>query len=112
MRSTHVGEEGLFDQLIGAGEQRGRHSQAKCFGGLEIDDQLKLRGLLDRQNGEPKNKNASLAGFLSFCARATPDQAAAPPANAMNFRRLIRSPPSLARSRALWSSVRRLQKKA
>jgi hypothetical protein len=38
-----------FDHLVGANQKRGRHSEAKCFGGLEIDDQLKLRGLLDRQ---------------------------------------------------------------
>jgi hypothetical protein len=27
----------LFDQLVGAGEQRGRHVKAECLSGLEID---------------------------------------------------------------------------
>src|SRR5215467_1642993 len=38
-----------FDHLVGAGEQRGRHRQPKYPGGLEVDDQLGNRGLLDGQ---------------------------------------------------------------
>ena len=30
----------LFDQFVGAGEQRVWHCNAECLGGLEIDDQL------------------------------------------------------------------------
>ena len=39
----------LFDCLVGAGEQAGGHLDGEGFRGLEVDQQLKLRGLLDRQ---------------------------------------------------------------
>jgi hypothetical protein len=38
----------LFDDLIGATEQRERHREAKRRCGFEIDDELDLGGLLDR----------------------------------------------------------------
>jgi hypothetical protein len=41
----------LFDHLVGAIEQRLRDRETKCFRGLEVDDQLDLRGLQDRQFG-------------------------------------------------------------
>src|SRR5690349_3929004 len=41
----------LFDDLVGAGEDRWRHGEAKRLRGLEIDDQLELGRLLDWQIG-------------------------------------------------------------
>src|SRR6266478_8134839 len=40
-----------LDHLIGAAEERNRYREAKRLGGLHVDDQLDLGGLLDRQVG-------------------------------------------------------------
>jgi hypothetical protein len=45
----HRAAGSLFDHLVGGGEQRFRDGEAECFGGLEVDDALEFRGLLDRQ---------------------------------------------------------------
>jgi hypothetical protein len=37
----------LFDHLVGACEQRGRHLDSKRFCGLQIDDELELGQLQD-----------------------------------------------------------------
>ena len=39
----------LFDHLVGAGEERVRHGNAKRFGGFEIDDKLEFGRLVDWQ---------------------------------------------------------------
>jgi hypothetical protein len=41
----------LFDHLIGAGEQRVRHGEPERPSGGEIDDQIELGRLLDRDVG-------------------------------------------------------------
>src|SRR5215467_4716356 len=41
--------DALLDHFIRPRQQRLRDRQAKGFGGLEVDDQLELGGLLDRQ---------------------------------------------------------------
>jgi hypothetical protein len=48
--NLHMNGHGrLFDHLIGAGKQRGRHGEAERFGGLEVDCQLEFRGYFDWQ---------------------------------------------------------------
>jgi len=59
-----VGFEGCasLDHLIGAAEQRQRHGDAKRLGGFEVDQQIDLGGLLDRQVGRllaPENTTIS-----------------------------------------------------
>src|SRR5262249_17530596 len=41
----------LFDHLVGAAEERDRNGKAERLGGLEVDEQLDLSGLLDWQVG-------------------------------------------------------------
>ena len=43
----------LFDYLVGAAEQRERHSETERLGGLQIDDQFDFHGLVDSQVGWP-----------------------------------------------------------
>ena len=42
---------GLFDHLVGAGEQRRRHGDGERLGSFEVDNELELRGLDDWQVG-------------------------------------------------------------
>jgi hypothetical protein len=46
--NTPCAEAELFDHLVGTCEQRRWNLEAERLGGLEIDDQLGFRGLLDR----------------------------------------------------------------
>jgi hypothetical protein len=47
----HRSKKSLFDHFVGAGEQHGRHGDAELLCRLEIDYQLELGGLFDRQVG-------------------------------------------------------------
>src|SRR5438132_7944920 len=40
-----------FDHLVGSSKKRVRHGQAKRLGGLDVDGQLELGRLLDREVG-------------------------------------------------------------
>ena len=46
-------EPRLFDYFVGAGKEQVRDGEAERLGHLEVEDQLDLRGLLDRQIGGP-----------------------------------------------------------
>jgi hypothetical protein len=39
----------LFDHLVGAGEQRGRHGKAERLGSFKVDHQLEFFRFLDRE---------------------------------------------------------------
>jgi hypothetical protein len=41
----------LFDDLVGNCEQHRRKAEAECFGNIEVDDEVELRGLYDWQLG-------------------------------------------------------------
>src|SRR5262245_43177476 len=48
-RPTCIRRSSLFDHLVGAGEQRRRHSDRKGRGSNHVDGEVKLRRLLDWQ---------------------------------------------------------------
>jgi hypothetical protein len=61
----------LLDHFVGDGERLGLHLEAERLGGLEIDDQLELGRLRDRQVGgfgALENPAGIDAGRASGCA--------------------------------------------
>jgi hypothetical protein len=46
--SYSAAKKSLFDHLVGAGEQRRWNCKRKRLGGFEVDDQLHVRGPLNR----------------------------------------------------------------
>src|SRR6478609_689887 len=47
--SCTAAKASLFNHLVDTGEQCGRHSKSERLSGLEVDDQLKFGGLLNRE---------------------------------------------------------------
>ena len=47
-RLVGKGERRSLEHLVCPQQQRRRNGQAECFGGLEVDEELELRGLLDK----------------------------------------------------------------
>src|SRR6476660_5204725 len=78
--SGHSGQ--LLDDLVGAREQRGRHRDAKCLSGLEVDYQVVLGRNLNRKIGwllalEDSINIASRSPVLFQHTRPIRDEAAA-----------------------------------
>jgi hypothetical protein len=54
--------------LVGAEQNRRGQLNAECFGGLEIDDQLEFRGLLDRKIGGARISQEVTERFCNLSA--------------------------------------------
>src|SRR5215813_11840170 len=63
---------GLFDHLVGDGEQPRREAEAECPGGVEVDHELELGRLHDREVGgllaleNPAGVHTGLAIFHGY----------------------------------------------
>jgi hypothetical protein len=55
-----------FDHLVGAGDERQRNGEAEGLCGLEVDDQLHFRRLLDRQVGGLRSLENSAGIYASL----------------------------------------------
>ena len=59
----------LFDRLVGAQEERLGDREPECLGGCQIDDEIELDRLFDRQVSEDGGKS-TLARFSTKTGRA------------------------------------------
>src|SRR5437763_4142775 len=67
-----VNSAALFNDLVGALQQRMRHRETERSGGLQVDRQLEARGLHNRQLG----RNGALQNASDIIADALTDLAA------------------------------------
>ena len=56
----------LLDNFVRPQEERRRDRQPQDLGGLEVDDQLELGGLLESETGRTPHEKAFFNSFVSF----------------------------------------------
>ncbi len=64
-RRTGTACNNLLDHLVGERDYRWRHVKAERLGGLEIDEQLELSGLMYRKIDWPRSRKGDLCDFCN-----------------------------------------------